>query len=151
MTQGEPDLLYEASFVWGRLFARADALRRSPGGWTLIEIKFGLSPKEEYPGDLADTVCVAGEAGLHIVGAALVLINREYRLSGDAQSSESPTWSGRTASTSRDPRTYRSRVRPSKREWHVELDDVVGLFRHGIVESAGVGQTRPQPVLAPPL
>ena len=78
------DLLFEASFVWGGLTARADALRRAPDGWTVIEIKSGLSPKEDYIDDLAYTVCVARGAGLPVTGAALVLINREYRIGGDA-------------------------------------------------------------------
>ncbi len=90
LKQGESGLLFEASFVWKGLVARADALRRSPHGWTLIEIKSGLVPKdgrvkEEYLDDVAYTVCVARETGLPIVGATLVLINRDYRLGGEAQ------------------------------------------------------------------
>ncbi len=87
--EGADDLLFEASFAWGRLVARADALRRSPGGWTVLEVKSGLSPKngrvrEDYVDDLAYTVCVTREAGVPVTGAALVLINRDYRLGGDA-------------------------------------------------------------------
>jgi hypothetical protein len=88
--QAEPNLLFEASFSWGGLVARADALRRSDGGWTIIEVKSGKSPedgrvKEEYLDDIAYTVCVATGAGLPVVRATLVLLNRDYRLGGDAE------------------------------------------------------------------
>src|SRR5437867_4012754 len=50
---GKSNLLFEASFAWNRLVARADGLSRVEGGWTIIEIKSGKSPadgsvKEEY-------------------------------------------------------------------------------------------------------
>ena len=84
----EDALLFEATFVWNRLVARADALRRTDYGWDLLEIKSGNSPedrekiKAEYIDDLAYTHCVANGAGLTIERAQLVLINREYRLDG---------------------------------------------------------------------
>ena len=86
----ESDLLFEASFSWGGLIARADALRRSEGGWTLIEVKSGKSPEdgkvsEEYLDDIAYTVCVAIGAGLSVARATLVLLNRDYRLDGQAE------------------------------------------------------------------
>lgn len=84
-----PTLLFEASFVWNSLVARADAIRRSDGGWTLIEIKSGKSPedgrvKNEYLDDIAYTTLVARSAGLPVVSARLVLIDRHYTLGGDA-------------------------------------------------------------------
>jgi hypothetical protein len=87
---GESDLLFEASFSWGGLVARADALRRSDGGWTLIEVKSGKSSedgkvKDEFLDDIAYTACVAIGAGLPVVRATLVLLNREYRLDGGAE------------------------------------------------------------------
>ena len=80
-------LLFEASFRWGDLVARADALRRSNGGWTVIEVKSGKSTddgsvKDEYLDDVSYTVCVAQRAGLRIDGVALVLVNRDFRLGG---------------------------------------------------------------------
>lgn len=81
-------LLFEATFVWKRFVARADALRRTDYGWDLIEIKSGKSPEvgeaveQKYIDDLAYTHCVANGAGLAIERAVLVLINRDYRLGG---------------------------------------------------------------------
>lgn len=83
-------LLFEASFLWKGLVARADCVRRGNDGWTLIEIKSGKSPedgrvKDEYIDDIAYTALVALGAGLPIVGAALVLINGSYALGSDAE------------------------------------------------------------------
>ena len=70
--------------------ARADAIRRHGAEWDLIEVKSGKSPDEgdklsaDYVDDLAYTRMVAGGAGLKISRALLVLINRDYRLGGDA-------------------------------------------------------------------
>ena len=83
-------LLFEATFTWNGLVARADAIRRHGSEWDLIEVKSGKSPdegdmvKQEYVDDLAYTRMVAGNAGLKISRALLVLINRDYRLNGDA-------------------------------------------------------------------
>ena len=90
ITHEQIDLLFEASFSWNGLVARADALRRSAKGWTLIEIKSGKSREDgqandEHLDDIAYTVCVALGAGLPISDAALVLINREYTLDGAAE------------------------------------------------------------------
>jgi hypothetical protein len=81
-------LLFEASFAWNGFVARADALRRSEDGWELIEIKSSKSTadgrtKADDLDDIAYTVCVAMNAGLPVVSAKLVLINREYTLNAD--------------------------------------------------------------------
>jgi len=81
-------LLYETTFTWNGLVARADALRRAAGAWDLIEIKSGKSKddevSEEYLDDIAYTWCVAQGAGLALGRATLILINRDYRLNGTA-------------------------------------------------------------------
>jgi hypothetical protein len=88
---GEGELLFEASFSWNGLVARADALRRTQDGWTLIEVKAGKAiedggkVKEKYLDDIAYTACVAIGANIPITRAVLVLLNREYRLDGDAE------------------------------------------------------------------
>lgn len=86
---GEDAVLFEASFAWQELVARADVLRRSNGGWTLIEVKSGKSTddgavKDEYLDDVSYTVCVAQRAGVPIDGVSLVLVNRDFRLGGTA-------------------------------------------------------------------
>lgn len=85
--RGEHVLLFEASFAWGNVVARADALRRSRDGWTVIEVKSGKSTadgsvKDEYLDDVAYTVCVAQHAGLRITDVALILVNRGFTLGG---------------------------------------------------------------------
>ena len=86
---GTNALLFETTFTWNGLVARADAIRRVGGEWELIEIKSGKSPDDgnvdsDYVDDLAYTRLVAGGAGLKIARLLLVLINRDYRLNGAA-------------------------------------------------------------------
>ena len=69
LKDAESKLLFEASFTWGGLVARADALRRTEDGWTLIEVKSGKSKEDgqvsdEFLDDIAYTACVAINAGL---------------------------------------------------------------------------------------
>ncbi len=82
-------LVFEATFTWQGCVARADALRRVPDGWEVIEVKPGKTSdpvKEkdrltaEYVDDLAYTVMVARGAGLPVVAASLMLIDRDWRL-----------------------------------------------------------------------
>jgi len=84
-------LLFETTFTWNGLVARADAIRSMGSEWDLIEIKSGKSPDEgeklkaDYVDDLAYTRMVAGGAGLKVSRCLLVLINRDYRLNGTAE------------------------------------------------------------------
>ncbi|HEY3287745.1 MAG TPA: DUF2779 domain-containing protein [Gemmatimonadaceae bacterium] len=83
-------LLFETTFVWNGLVARADAIRRHGIEWDLIEIKSGkFKPDEkvdaEYVDDLAYTRMVAAGAGIRVARSLLVLINGEYRLNGTAE------------------------------------------------------------------
>ncbi len=84
------ELLFETTFVWNGLVARADAIRRHGIEWDLIEIKSGkFKPDEkvnaEFVDDLAYTRMVAAGAGIKIARSLLVLINGEYRLNGTAE------------------------------------------------------------------
>ncbi len=82
-------LLFETTFTWNGLVARADAIRRHGIEWDLIEIKSGKFKEDEKVAaecvdDLAYTRMVAGGAGLKVARSLLVLINGEYRLNGTA-------------------------------------------------------------------
>lgn len=83
-------LVFEATFAVAHCVARADALRRADDGWELIEVKSGKMPEdgtstsEDYLDDVAYTLTVARAAGINIVRATLMLLNREYTL-GAAQ------------------------------------------------------------------
>ncbi|MBM3908399.1 MAG: DUF2779 domain-containing protein [Gemmatimonadetes bacterium] len=83
-------LLFETTFVWNGLVARADAIRRHGIEWDLIEIKSGKFKSDEkvnaeFVDDLAYTRMVAAGAGLKVARALLILINGEYRLNGTAE------------------------------------------------------------------
>jgi hypothetical protein len=85
LASGESDRYYEATFLHGGCAARADIVQREGGGWAILEVKSGKSPKPgeppsaEYLSDLAYTVMVAQGSGATIPSARLVLVNREYR------------------------------------------------------------------------
>ncbi|MBA4072339.1 MAG: hypothetical protein C0497_10965 [Gemmatimonas sp.] len=90
VTDASQQLLFETTFIWNGLVARADAIRRHGIEWDLIEIKSGKfradeKPNAEYVDDLAYTRMVAGGAGLKVARSLLVLINGEYRLNGTAE------------------------------------------------------------------
>lgn len=81
-------LLFEATFSHEGCVARADALRRVPGGWELVEVKAGtFKPDEkikpEYLDDVAYTCAVALASGLPLAAASLVLVNSEFVAGGD--------------------------------------------------------------------
>jgi hypothetical protein len=74
--------LFEAAFATGRLTARADILKRTPGGWQVLEVKSSFSDTssmKELVDDLAYTVFVLRRAGLVVTTASLVLLSRAYR------------------------------------------------------------------------
>jgi hypothetical protein len=74
--------IHEATFATEDWIARADVLRRVPGGWHLLEVKQGLAgaePKQEYLDDLAYTRFVATSSGLLVQRASLLLVSPDYR------------------------------------------------------------------------
>jgi hypothetical protein len=78
--------LFEAGFTHpsGTCYARADVLLPVGGNeWDLLEVKSGVSVKEEYLHDSAfQRYCYAG-AGLKIRKSSLLLINTKYERSGE--------------------------------------------------------------------
>lgn len=82
------DILFEAEFTFGRFVARADILRRVPGGWHVLEVKSSFAGSggiKELIDDLAYTTMVLRRSGLQITTASLVLLSRTY-LYGQAPS-----------------------------------------------------------------
>ncbi len=78
----QTDVLFEAAFTAGKLTARADILKREPGGWHVLEVKSSFSDSsslKEYIDDLAYTVFVLRRSGLVVTAASLVLLSRTYR------------------------------------------------------------------------
>ncbi len=86
MAVGGPDQLFEATFAALGCVARADIVRRGDGGWIIVEVKSGQSPKpgeepsDDYLNDLAYTVMVAQAAQVSVMAAHLLLVNRDFRL-----------------------------------------------------------------------
>jgi Domain of unknown function(DUF2779) len=78
----ETDTLFEAAFIAGKLTARADILKRAPGGWQVLEVKSSFSDTgsiKDYIDDLAYTVFVLRRSGLVVTSASLVLLSRAYQ------------------------------------------------------------------------
>jgi len=76
--------LFEAAFLHRDVLVRVDILERVPGagsrgdGWRLIEVKSSTEVKDEHLDDLAVQVHVARKAGLKVVDAGVMVLNREY-------------------------------------------------------------------------
>jgi len=82
------DTLFEAEFRAGSLIARADILVRHGAGWHVLEVKSSFSDTSSMNGlvdDLAYTVMVLRRAGLQVEKASLLLLSRQYRFGGEAQ------------------------------------------------------------------
>ena len=87
---GNPDatLLFEATFVAGPFVARADALRRTDGGWDVIEVKSAMAPEDgvasdEHLDDLAYTAFVARASGVAVGRCTLMFLGRDCRLGAE--------------------------------------------------------------------
>jgi hypothetical protein len=78
----QTDTLFEAAFSSQKLTARADILKRTQGGWHVLEVKSSFadtSSIRQLVDDLAYTVFVARRTGLNVTKASLVLLSRAYR------------------------------------------------------------------------
>ena len=71
--------IFEASFSVDGVFVAIDVLERVGAGWRVVEVKSSTKAKPEHVPDLALQVHVARGAGLEIVEAAVLHLNREHR------------------------------------------------------------------------
>lgn len=69
------ETLFEAAFEFAGLYARADILRRTPGGWELIEVKATASVKEKHVLDVAFQSYILRGAGLAVQGEQVMYLN----------------------------------------------------------------------------
>lgn len=76
--EGAP-AIFEATFFEDGVFVAVDILKRERGGYALIEVKSTLGVKEQHLPDVAIQVHVARKAGLKIVRAELMHLNRDCR------------------------------------------------------------------------
>jgi len=70
------EIIYEAAFLKEGLFAAVDILVLEPDGWRIIEVKSSLDVKEVHLFDTAFQVHLAELAGLDVIGAELMHLNR---------------------------------------------------------------------------
>jgi predicted RecB family nuclease len=75
--------IYEAAFEHRGLYARVDVLARNGDGWDLIEVKASTRPeKEVFLQDVAVQYWTLVGAGLDIVRAGVLVLDREYVYEG---------------------------------------------------------------------
>lgn len=72
-------VIYEAAFSVDGVYVAVDILEKVRRGWRVIEVKSTLSVKEQHIPDLAVQVHVVRCAGLNVVSAELMHLNRECR------------------------------------------------------------------------
>lgn len=75
-----PDVVFEATFTFGRLTARVDILRRTPGGWEIVEVKSSKSVKTAHRQDVAFQAYVARQSGINVTGFHVIVLNEDYVL-----------------------------------------------------------------------
>jgi hypothetical protein len=71
------NVVFEASFAAGGVFAALDALEKRRRGWGLVEVKATLDVKEQHLPDIAVQLYAARAAGLDVRRAEHMHLNRE--------------------------------------------------------------------------
>ncbi len=70
--------IFEATFAADRLYARVDVLRRTPGGWDIIEVKSSMNKKDVHVIDIAFQSILLARAGIEVTGHFLMHVNQEF-------------------------------------------------------------------------
>ena len=73
-------VIFEAAFIAQSCVARSDILVRDKKSWELIEVKSGVSIKDELIDDLAYTTLIAEAAGFRPSAISLMLVDKNFRL-----------------------------------------------------------------------
>jgi CRISPR/Cas system-associated exonuclease Cas4 (RecB family) len=71
------DTLFEATFFHDGIVVRVDILHRRGAGWTIVEVKSSTRVKPEHLLDVATQWEVCTRAGLEVVAAEVMYVNRE--------------------------------------------------------------------------
>ena len=71
--------LFNASFLEHDTFVAVDILEREDDGFRLIEVKSSNSQKDEHIPDVAVQKYVLGQAGLGLVGAFVMHMNKDFQ------------------------------------------------------------------------
>jgi hypothetical protein len=80
LQEGGKKVLFEAPFISGPFFARADLVIINQGSWDLVEVKSGSSQKQEFIEDMAYTAMVAMSSGATPEKILLMILDKNYRL-----------------------------------------------------------------------
>lgn len=77
--------IFEAGFVAGSVFVTVDVLERTPGGFTLIEVKSSTSVKDEHIPDAAIQAWVLRRAGVPVSRVEIMHLNPDFRHPGEGE------------------------------------------------------------------
>ena len=83
LSDPESSAIYEAAFEHGGVRVRVDILRREDDGWTLIEVKSSTRVKEVHWPDVAVQLWVLRGAGINVIRAGVLTLNRDYVYDGE--------------------------------------------------------------------
>lgn len=72
-------VIFEAAFEHEGTFVAIDVLEREPGGWVIREVKSSTRVKDEHIPDVAVQIMTARAAGLNVLRAEVVYLNRDCR------------------------------------------------------------------------
>jgi hypothetical protein len=73
-------VLFEAPFISGNFYARADIAIKNEESWDLIEVKSSSKAKPEFIDDMAYTTLVANLSGLTPKNIHLMILDKNFRL-----------------------------------------------------------------------
>ena len=71
------DVIFEAAFSNDSLFTAVDILKKEGDGWAIIEVKSGLSIKDQHIDDVVYQKYLLSELGLKIKSCQVMHLNRE--------------------------------------------------------------------------
>ncbi|MBU7023018.1 MAG: hypothetical protein HXS40_02535, partial [Theionarchaea archaeon] len=80
MHDSDTSVIFEGTFFYEGITARADILEREEDGWHLFEVKSSTNDKKEFIDDMAYTYLVIHLCGYKISRVSLLLVNKEFRL-----------------------------------------------------------------------
>ncbi len=79
-------IIFEATFIYKNIIAKADILERIDGEWHLIEVKSSAASddiKDELINDLTYTSFIVGLCGIELKKMSLFLVSKNYRIGMD--------------------------------------------------------------------
>lgn len=72
--------IFECTFIFGNLTAKADILNKNENGWVLYEVKSSVNDHPEFIEDMAYTTLVLSLSGVPLADIKVLLVSRDFRL-----------------------------------------------------------------------